>query len=1352
MMNVLLTLLLINGILFPLTAMTQSLQSNVPITNGSVYTMQQSGSKIYLGGTFTYVGLLTGSAAVIDTANSYGDVGYPNVNGAINAAISDGSGGWYIGGDFTNVGGTARSRLAHINSDKTLDANWNPGANNTINTLLMYNGIIYIGGFFTNVAGASRNYIAAVDAVNGSIDGWNPNADNVITAMIIEGATIYAGGLFTNMNGTPRNHLAAIDATTGSIDGAFDPDLNESVYAMQYNGGSIFIGGSFTTVAGTTRNRLASVNATTGALDAWNPNANGVVFSLAIKGSKIYCGGDFDSVASTKRNHLAAINISSGALDALWNPNANNSVYSLAASGGKLYVGGDFGAIGGGTRNYVAALNFANGALESWSSGANNSVYVVAASGSKIFLGGIFTSGGGGSRNRLAAFDASTGIVDDWNPNANNLVQILLISGSKVFIGGAFTSVNGTTRNRLASVDITSGAVDASFNPNTNNWVRTMALSGTKLYIGGNFTSIGTTSRNYLAAVSTTNGSVDASWNPNANNIVRTMLVSGNKIYFGGDFTTIGATTRNYLAAVNNSTGAVDGSWNPNANAKVYSIILNNSKIYAAGAFTTINATTRNYIAKIETSLGTPDASFNPNADTIAYAVYAKGNKIYAGGEFSTVGGATRNNAAALDSTNGTADPLWNPSPQTSVNAFLVANNITYIGGTFDTVSGTYFPRLAGFTSSGPSISLSSSTVSFENVLVTSSEIDSITITNTGTEALNISAISSDNIQFTFSPLNGNIPVASTMQLYITFTPTSNGVKTASISFTHNASSSPTSISTSGTGEYLGFSANPSSLSFGSVVVGFSKTDSITVTNTEASNLTITSAVSSSGEFSVTPANATIAAADSQKFYVTFTPSSSGAKSGNIIFTHNFIGSPSSIPVTGTGSAPGFSMSASSLSFGDVLLSVSKTDSISVTNTGGASFSISSVTSNDAQFTITPSSATVNALSSVTFYITFSPTTTGAKSANIIFTHTAAGSPDTLSVSGNGIGSPKYRTFSSSTSLSLKENTIKPKSGQPAKLPNIGNWRDTVIVRAGGKNGIVFGIAQGTATAKQYGWIRLKKNASSVGKFFLAVQTDSTYNAPFDSIRKFSITKAKIFVKEFKPTSLTYYNPFVQEFCVFKLNVLSSTYGVTPKGFDSLLYIEDGSAWDSMQLTTMVPTIDSVLTYYKTKTLPGGITAAKGIVALEELRDILKKINGAFYANIALANGDSIVPNQGLKFAGMIELDTIDFLIQIPLPKSNTASINESKPLPLYFSLKQNYPNPFNPSTAIGFSLLAVGSVSLKVYDVLGREIVTLLNSEVMEAGAHEIIFDANTLPSGVYYYRLSAGVFSETKKLLLMK
>ena len=84
--------------------------------------------------------------------------------------------------------------------------------------------------------------------------------------------------------------------------------------------------------------------------------------------------------------------------------------------------------------------------------------------------------------------------------------------------------------------------------------------------------------------------------------------------------------------------------------------------------------------------------------------------------------------------------------------------------------------------------------------------------------------------------------------------------------------------------------------------------------------------------------------------------------------------------------------------------------------------------------------------------------------------------------------------------------------------------------------------------------------------------------------------------------------------------------------------------------------------------------------------------------------------------------------------------------------LSQNYPNPFNPTTAIGFSLLAVGNVSLKVFDILGREVATLLNNEILESGEHEVTFNANALPSGIYFYRLTAGEFSETKKLLLLK
>lgn len=85
------------------------------------------------------------------------------------------------------------------------------------------------------------------------------------------------------------------------------------------------------------------------------------------------------------------------------------------------------------------------------------------------------------------------------------------------------------------------------------------------------------------------------------------------------------------------------------------------------------------------------------------------------------------------------------------------------------------------------------------------------------------------------------------------------------------------------------------------------------------------------------------------------------------------------------------------------------------------------------------------------------------------------------------------------------------------------------------------------------------------------------------------------------------------------------------------------------------------------------------------------------------------------------------------------------------FNLKQNYPNPFNPTTAINYSLAKTSLVTLKVYDVLGREVKTLVN-EQENAGDHSLSFDATSLPSGVYFYRLQAGTNIQTKKLTLVK
>jgi len=95
--------------------------------------------------------------------------------------------------------------------------------------------------------------------------------------------------------------------------------------------------------------------------------------------------------------------------------------------------------------------------------------------------------------------------------------------------------------------------------------------------------------------------------------------------------------------------------------------------------------------------------------------------------------------------------------------------------------------------------------------------------------------------------------------------------------------------------------------------------------------------------------------------------------------------------------------------------------------------------------------------------------------------------------------------------------------------------------------------------------------------------------------------------------------------------------------------------------------------------------------------------------------------------------------------------VNDRKTLPVGFSLEQNYPNPFNPATVISYQLSSVTHVTLKVYDVLGRQVAIPVDQN-QEAGAYIVRFNGTNLPSGVYFYRLSAGNQLITKKMLLLK
>ncbi len=103
------------------------------------------------------------------------------------------------------------------------------------------------------------------------------------------------------------------------------------------------------------------------------------------------------------------------------------------------------------------------------------------------------------------------------------------------------------------------------------------------------------------------------------------------------------------------------------------------------------------------------------------------------------------------------------------------------------------------------------------------------------------------------------------------------------------------------------------------------------------------------------------------------------------------------------------------------------------------------------------------------------------------------------------------------------------------------------------------------------------------------------------------------------------------------------------------------------------------------------------------------------------------------------------------LAKNATATLENKSEVSKSFELAQNFPNPFNPSTVISYQLSTTSLVRLDVFDMLGRRVTTLVN-EAQPAGTHSVLFNAATLASGVYFYRLQAGNNVATKKMMLVK
>lgn len=711
----------------------------------------QSNGFVIVVGDFTSVGGVQRSRIARITTNGSVDLNFTPGSGAdaaIRAVSIQSDGKIVIAGDFTTFNGTARNRVARLNSNGTLDTTFNPGtgANGPVHALaVLNNSKILIGGDFTSFSGTNRNRIAQLNS-NGSLDtSFNPGtgANDSVYAIAVSNSyfasDIYIGGAFSSFNGQNRSSLAKIDSD-GNLDYRFNSGqgFDGPVYVLAlipdnyYSDTVLYAGGAFTSVDGYGRGRLARFTnidwGGSSSLDlgftVWcDAPVRAIIAetSSSFGQSNILIAGDFSLVNGLQKNRLARILVNtqsffsstvSANVDASFNPSpgANNAVNTvLKTSDGRTLIGGTFDQVSGtNTSTFVRLYGNYGSALP----GTPSSPRAASASRTQVILD--WTSASNSASHKV---ERSLNGVDGWSQIAisgspyvdesltGGTTYYYRIRGSNYNGDGPYASVVSTTTD---SVDWTGpGSYDPSVGTNSgaNSSVNAIARqSDGKVIVAGSFSQIAGAARRYIARLNadwTLDSTFDPGTGPNGS-IKAVEVQPDGKILIGGDFSTVNGVERKYLARLT-ATGALDATFDPGVgpSSSVESIRLQqDGKLLVGGWFSTFNGFSQDYIARVNTD-GSLDMAYRATADSIVYSIRLQqdGRAIIAG-SFSTVNGVSKRGLARIN-IDGSLDASFNNgSGASSIKdiAIQVDGKIVFCGG-FSSFNGTtrrYIARVDG--------------------------------------------------------------------------------------------------------------------------------------------------------------------------------------------------------------------------------------------------------------------------------------------------------------------------------------------------------------------------------------------------------------------------------------------------------------------------------------------------------------------------------------------------------------------------------------------------------------------------------------------------------------------------------
>ena len=559
--------------------------------------MLRVGNTVYVGGAFSQIANRTGSAIVVPSTGGAPQPGFPEVaGGSVTASVADGTGGWYLGGSFTNVGGVARPGLAHVRGDGVLDTAFAPGELGEVRALALVGKVLYAGGV---PRGTSVPVLTPLDATTGAAlpIRFEPPADaRNLVALVADTDSVYVAFSAWSRGSS----VVAFDAATGLQiwvhSFPFDSS-REGPTTLALDAKRLFVGGNFVDAG---NENLESLDVSTGTPTGPSFQVSTKVTSIGVFGIEIYVARYRSKRGSSG---LDVFNSATG-LGRSW---GLIRAEQLAAYGSTLYVVGRTAAEerqGVRDRVYSARIGTAKATLKTVSPPLGGTALTLAPQGGRLFVGGTFSSAGGVARANLAAFDIRTGKLLPWRPSVDGVVTGLAAANGKIYIGGYFGHVAGKTRRSLAAVTATGAGRLLPWRPGLSySSGVTLAIGHGRVFVGGTFVPVGQkrtpgkpTRFTHLAAFSASGPGVRIKFASHALN-----MASGGPLGGGGVLTVNG---RTLLVSEPSGVAAfsVDGDgrrelWRRPVKGPVKAFATSGATLYLGGRFSQVDGQPRTNLA-----------------------------------------------------------------------------------------------------------------------------------------------------------------------------------------------------------------------------------------------------------------------------------------------------------------------------------------------------------------------------------------------------------------------------------------------------------------------------------------------------------------------------------------------------------------------------------------------------------------------------------------------------------------------------------------------------------------------------------------------------------------------------------